>query len=263
MALSYFLKLDKFEGPLDLLLHLIKVNEIDIFNIDIFLLTEQYLKYLRLMHFSDLADTGEFLEMAATLIEIKSRMLIPKEDQKGQDGALDDDDPRKSLQDRLIEYERIRLAAEFLSQMPQMGVQIQTNNEWERLEPLYDDIEAPLTGDPVSLAFLYEQMLKNLDERKPPAKVEAITHKVTVEETILKLKRLLTTVKFALFQGFYKNFTSRYELVVNFLAVLELVKWGEVRVYQQDLNGPIWVHKSDYDEGLLPITRLPQEGVDA
>ncbi|MGE0171476.1 MAG: ScpA family protein [Oligoflexales bacterium] len=258
MALNYFLKLEKFEGPLDLLLHLIKVHEIDIFNIDIFLLTEQYLEYLRLIHFDDLTGAGEFLEMAATLIEIKSRMLIPSEERGAESNDLDDDDPRRPLQDRLIEYERIRLAANFLGTRPQVGVQVLTSREWERLEPLYQDIEYPLTGDPLSLLLLFEQMLRDFAERKPPARVEAITHKVTVEQTIIKLKKLLATVDFALFQGFYKNFQSRYELVVNIMAVLELSKWGDVRVFQQDLNGPIWIHRSDYDSRLLPMEQIAE-----
>jgi segregation and condensation protein A len=258
MALNYFLKLEKFEGPLDLLLHLIKVHEIDIFNIDIFLLTEQYLEYLRLIQFDDLSGAGDFIEMAATLIEIKSRMLIPTEERGADSNDLDDDDPRKPLQDRLIEYERIRLAANFLQTRPQIGVQVLTSREWERLEPLYGDIEYPLTGDPLSLMLLYEQMLRDFSERKPPARVEMVTHKVTVEQTIIKLKKMLATLHFALFQGLYKNFTTRYELVVNIMAILELSKWGDVRVFQQELNGPIWIHRSDYDSRLLPMEQIPE-----
>lgn len=259
MASGYYLKLEQFEGPLDLLLHLIKVNEIDIFNIDIFLLTSQYLKYLRLLKYDDLGDAGEFLEMAATLIEIKSRMLLPNANEKKAEEELAEDDPRRTLQERLIEYEKFKLAAEHLSVLPQIGLQVQTNFEWQRIEPMFADLEAPLIGDVTSLVVLYEQMLRELAERKPPAKVHAKMHMVTVEQKIVELTRLLETVNFALFQGFYKKFASRYELVVHILAVLELSKWGKLKIYQQEASGPIWIYRSGFDEALLPVSRDSQD----
>jgi segregation and condensation protein A len=255
MASTYQLKLRQFEGPLDLLLHLIKINEINIFNIDIYLLTTKYLEYLRLMEFKDLAEAGEFLEMAASLIEIKSRMLIPNEDKTKEGDELAEEDPRKSLQDRLIEYEKFRAAAAFLEQAPQLGVEIMTNAEWKRLEPHYDDVEAPLKGDPATLVVLYEQMLKDFADRKPETKVEAKMHMVSVEEKIEELQKILESLNFALFQGFYKRFASRYELVVYVLAVLELVKWHKAKVYQRELLGPLWVYKFDLDEGKLPLSQ--------
>lgn len=261
MASNYFLKLDQFEGPLDLLIHLIKVNEIDIFNIDVLLLTEQYLAYLRLLKFDDLGDAGEFLEMAATLIEIKTWMLLPHDTAKAGDEE-GENDPRKSLQDRLIEYERFRSAAEHLSAIPQLGEQICTNHEWHRLSPLYEDVEAPLEGDPASLVVMYEQMLKEFAERKPVAKVEATTHMVSVEEKIEEMQRLLDTLKFVLFQGFYEKFSSRYEFVVYILAMLELTKWGKIRIHQEQINGPIWMHRSDFDASLLPSSRDALVGED-
>ena len=160
-----FLKINQFEGPLDLLLHLIKVNEIDVFNIDIYLLTNQYLEYLRLIEFDDLSDAGEFLEMAATLIEIKSRMLLPTE-KKDDLEELDDDDPRKPLQERLVEYETFGKVAEYFERLPQVGVDIQTNNEFKRLEQEYAHVESPLKGDPTSLVILWEQMLRDFSEKK-------------------------------------------------------------------------------------------------
>ena len=256
MASNYFLKLEQFEGPLDLLLHLIKVNEIDIFNIDIYLLTTQYLKYLRTLKYDDLADAGEFLEMAATLIEIKTKMLLPGQQEKVNEEKLDENDPRYDLQERLIEYEKYKAIAEHLGELPQFGDQIRSNFEFQRLAPQYEDIEAPLEGDPASLVILYEQMLRKLSERKPPAKVEAKMHLVTVEEKIEELSKLLTTVNFALFQGFYKNFKSRYELVVYALAALELSKYGNAKLYQQTINGPLWIYSRDFDASKLPMTNI-------
>jgi segregation and condensation protein A len=254
MSANYHLKLQQFEGPLDLLLHLIKLNEINIFNIDIYLLTTKYLEYLRLMKFRDLAEAGEFLEMAASLIEIKSRMLIPTEDKTKDGEELADDDPRKSLQDRLIEYERFRAASKFLENAPQLGVEIMPNCEWRRLEPHYADVEAPMKGDPATLVVMYEQMLKDMSERKPETKVEAKMHLVSVEEKIEELQKILDTLHFALFQGFYKKFASRYELVVYLLATLELAKWNKVKIFQSEMLGPLWVYKTDFDPTKLPIS---------
>lgn len=253
---GYYLRLEQFEGPLDLLLHLIRVNEIDVFNIDILLLSNQYLAHLRVLEFEDLAHVGDFLEMASTLLEIKSRMLLPN-DADGV-GTDDDsaDDPLKDLQARLIEYETFRKASEFFEARPQLGVEIQTSSEWQRLEKVFEGVEAPLRGDPASMVILYEEVLKDFVERKPEVIVEAVTHRVGVQDTIQKLADLLKTVKFVMFQSFYKNYESRYEMVVHILAVLEMSRWGQAKVYQETLVSPLWVYLPDYDENLLPVKRM-------
>lgn len=257
MATGYYLKLEQFEGPLDLLLHLIRVNEIDILNIDIFLLTTQYLKYLRTLNYDDLADASEFLEMAASLIEIKTKMLLPGQEKNGSDDG-DDEDPRQSLQERLLAYEQFKRVAEFLAPRTRFHQVQMTSSEHKRLVPMFDDVEVPLEGDPHSLVILYEQMLQSLSERKPPAVVEAKMHMVTVEQKIEELSKLLETIKFALFQGFYKSFASRYELVVYILAALELSKSGRVKLYQQAVNGPLWIYTSSFDASQLPSS-IPNE----
>ncbi len=254
MTAEYFVKTDQFEGPLDLLLHLIRVHEIDIFAIDVLLLTQEYLSYLRLMRFDDLQQAGDFLEMAATLIEIKTRMLLPH-DEKASSEDGDEDDPIRTLQERLLQYEMFRNVAEHFSQMPQMGVEIQPNNEWNRLLPEYEHIEAPLTGEAATLVVLYEQMLRDLSERKK-AKVTAKVHRITVEETIEKVGKDIETSRFALFQGIYNRLQSRDELVVHVLAMLELVKMKRIQIYQQDMMGPIWMYRMDCDESVLPLGRV-------
>lgn len=253
MAQNYFLKLDQFEGPLDLLLYLIKVNEIDILAIDMVKLSTQYLEYLRMVKFNDLNVAGDFIAMAATMLQIKTRELLPNEagNQSSEDG--DEDDPAATLQQRLLEYEQIRGAADHLATSPQIGHDIQTANEYKRLDVLYEDVDAPLTGDPFTLVILMERMLKDLGERKPEAKVQAVTHLVTLEQKIEELKGIIANVNFVLFQGFYKDFTSRYELVVYILAVLELCKWQQLKVFQQDINGPLWVYEAGFDPQKLPV----------
>ena len=252
MPTAYSVKLQQFEGPLDLLLHLIRVNEFDIFNIDVFMLTSQYIGFLRTVEYEDLADASEFLEMAATLIEIKTKMLLPGQEKSDGDDE-DEEDPRKTLQERLLLYEQFKGAAQFLAPRLNLESEYRTPCEWQRLEKEYEDLEAPLIGDVASLVILYEQMLQALAQRKKPAKVEAKTHLVRVEEKIEELTRMLETLSFALFQGFYKKFASRYELVVYILAALELSKGGKVKLYQQQVNGPLWLYKSDFDRSKLPL----------
>jgi segregation and condensation protein A len=260
---DYFVKTAQFEGPLDLLLHLIRVHEIDVFAIDIFRLTTEYLDYLRLFEFKDLQQAGEFIEMASNLIEIKTRMLLPQEptDDEVINGEVEQD-PLKTLQQRLIEYELFQRAAQFFHQLPQLGVEIQTNQEWNRLNPLYEHIEAPLRGDAASLVVLYEQMLKALTERKS-TKVNLKINRISVEETIEKLYQEIQTTRFALFQGLYQRLESRDELVVNTLAMLELVKAKRLKVYQQEMLGPLWMYCMDFLEAELPINGIVEENSDA
>lgn len=253
MASEYFVKLDQFEGPLDLLLYLIRVHEIDIFQIDTFLLTTQYLNYLRVAEFDDLTDASAFIAMAATLIEIKTRQMLPNADKKeDDDDGLDDDDPAKSLQARLIEYDRFRKAADFFQYSPQMGVQIQTNSEWERLAPKFEHVEAPLKSETTSLVIMYEQMLKDLVDRKP-GRVESKLHRITQQETIELMCKYMEQVQFLLFQGMYSKFKERYEFVVHILAILELCKSGLLSTYQEKLMGPLWVYLRQSNVEELPF----------
>ena len=252
MSSEYFVKLDHFEGPLDLLLHLIRVHEIDIFDIDIFKLSTEYVGYLRLMKFDDLSDAGAFIEMAATLIEIKSRMLLPQDERRVTNEDGEEEDPVQALQQRLIQYEAIRKAAAALALLPQVGVEIQTNWEWQRLEEVFKDVEAPLKGDPAMLVVMYEQMLQSLGDRKV-TRVEAQRHMVSLEEIIARMSADVDVLRFALFQGFYNRFESRYELVVHILAVLELARQFKMKFYQQDLMGPLWIYQPDCEVTDLPF----------
>lgn len=261
MSSEYFVKLDRFEGPLDLLLHLIRVHEIDIFAIDILRLATEYLSYLRLVRYDDLAEAGEFIAMGAQLIEIKSRSLLPSEDRKvlNEDGI--EEDPVKTLQDRLLQYEMIRRAADWFSQMPQMGVEIQTGHEHERLAEVFKDVETPLEGDPARLIVMYEQMMCDLADRKAN-KIEATTHSITLEQTIERLSEYIDTVRYGMFQGLYNKFRSRYDMVVHFMAILELSKQGKTKILQQDMMGPLWVYRADLDETFLPLATATMEAHD-
>jgi len=252
MSNEYFVRTEQFEGPMDLLLHLVKVYEIDIFDIDVLKLTREYLDFLRKMRFADLGQASEFIEMAATLIEIKTRLLLPHDEKGATDDGDSDDDPLRTLQERLIQYEAFRNAAEHFSQMPQLGVEIQTNTEWDRLGPLYEHVEAPLTGDSASMVIMYEQMLRGLLDRKKSVVTRKL-HAISVEEVIDRLERDLEAQRFALFQGYYNRFQSRYELVAYVLAMLELSKMKKLKMYQQELKGPLWIYRFEFESDILPV----------
>lgn len=255
MNSKYFVKVEQFEGPLDLLLHLIKLNEIDIFNINIFELTNQYLEYLRILEFDNLQQAGEFLEMAATLIEIKSRLLLPQGGERlGTDEDNTTDDTLINLQQRLIEYERFKQAAKILEQSYCNYPITYSSYECKRLEPFYEGIELPLQVDATMLVVLYEQLLKNIPQKKQ-GKIHAKINKVNIDEKIEEILSLLENFNFALFQSFYNRFASRYELVIYILAILELIKLGKIRYYQESALGPLWIYKYDFDEQNLPLSK--------
>ena len=198
------------------------------------------------MEFEDLTDAAAFMGLASQLIEMKSKSLLPTEKHKGVNDEDVAEDPTKTLEYRLQQYDTFRKAAAFFENAPQVGVDIQTNQEWKRLSPKYEHIQAPLRGDPTTLVILYEQMLSGLSERKPP-RVTAMTHRISVEEIIEKMRSFIDKASFALFQGLYNKMPARYNLVASVLAMLQLVRDGELNIHQESMHGPIWMYKKDMD----------------
>ncbi len=255
MSAKHFIKLQQFEGPLDLLLQLIRVHELNIFDIDLVLLTEQYLQFLRLVGFKDLNDASSFIAMAATLIEVKSRRLLPA---LGKDEGLaglaldEEEDPALVLQRRLLEYELFRNCAQFLTQHAARGELLKHSNEWDRLEKKFEHIEAPLIGEGTTLLILYEQMLSTLTERRP-AKVEAESEAISLNDILSYIKELVHKADILQLQNLYQQINSRYELIAYFLAILQLVRDGEILIYQQELMGPVWLYRVNLSEESLQI----------
>ena len=248
MAGKYFVRLEHFEGPLDLLLHLIRVHELNIFNIDLLVLTTQYLNHLRLMRFRDLKDAATFLEMAATLIEIKSRSLLPGQEESsgGQDDSDEPEDPALALQKRLIEYEHFKRAAAHLAGSPATASLCCPSGIQEGLAKKYESTEAPLKGDPATLLILYEQMLTTLADRRPVT-IKAVKDSITVEELIERLRESVEKSFFLLFQSLYPKITTRYEFVAWILAILQLVRDRELKIHQETMMGPVWIYGNNID----------------
>lgn len=223
---SYTIRLNGFEGPLDLLLHLIRKNEIDIFNIPIALITEQYMEYLRIMKTLNLDIAGEYLLMASTLLHIKSRMLLPRreEEEKGQE-----EDPRAELVQRLLEYQKYKAAAEELTLRPMLYRDVfirlippDTENEEEQEErievTLFDLLEA------------FRQMMKRAKEEPTH---EIALERITVEERIQEILSLLKEEKKSIaFHLLFPEGASKRMIIVTFLAILELVKMKWIRIFQ-------------------------------
>lgn len=245
---SYFLKLDQFEGPLDLLLHLIKAHELDIFEIDLFVLTTQYLDYLRLSKFRHLKEAAAFIEMAASLIEIKSKSLLPREKSDAEliDGESDDEDitDEAKLRQRLLQYEMVKNAAKYLDQLAS-SQRSYPNQLWRLWEDKTADIEAPIKGDRHTLLILYEQMLASLVERRP-VRVTALRDSVLIDKIIEKLAAMVERIEVLLFSKLYSKIESRYELVVYILALLQLTADKKLCLHQEEAFGPLWLYSKGF-----------------
>ena len=258
MATHYFLKLEHFEGPLDLLLHLIRVNELNIFDINLLTLTTQYLEYLRLVRFDDLKDAASFLEMAASLIEIKSYQLLPRDTAKtAGEGDLEgtDDSGLKDLQQRLFEFETFKQAGAYLATQGTTSFKHFTSHEGQRLDLIYGEKCEELIGDPAVLLILYEQMLSTLSERQP-AHLSARGEALTIGELMGRIREYLDKLRFYMLQSAYAQMNSRYELIAYILAMLQLARDREIKLYQEADLGPIWLlHKEQNAAETIPAAQ--------
>jgi segregation and condensation protein A len=221
----YTVRLEMFEGPLDLLLHLIHKNEIDITNIPIALITEQYLEYLKLMKVLNLDVAGEYLLMASTLLHIKSKMLLPTSpEEKEEEG----EDPRAELVRKLLEYQKYKNAAAELESRPMLDRDVFIRLALaDNAEPREEEkIE-------VNLFELLEVFRQVLEKAKPEAVHEVILERISVEEKVQEILSLLQREKRSIaFHLLFPEQASRRLIVITFLAILELVKTRLVRIFQ-------------------------------
>jgi len=224
-SFPYTVRLEMFEGPLDLLLHLINKNELDITNIPIALITEQYLEYLKLMRVPNLDVAGEYLLMASTLLHIKSKMLLPMSSEEEEEAG---EDPRAELVRRLLEYQRYKEAAFELERRPMLDrdVFIRSTPVGAEEPPEEERVE-------VSLFELLEAFRQILERAKPEAFHEVILERLTVEEKLQEILLLLQREKRSMaFHLLFPEQASRRVIVVTFLAILELVKMKRIRIFQ-------------------------------
>ena len=230
--MSYAIKLDIFEGPLDLLLYLIKKNEVDIYNIPIAVITEQYLNHLELMRSMNLDLAGEYLVLAATLLNIKSKMLLPPEEK--EEGEEEQPDPRAELVRQLLEYQTFKEAALALGQRTLLerdvfkrGIvpEIKTEPDEELIE--------------VDLFQLVEAFREIVSGLKDEDLLEIDTEKMSLSDRIHEIMERLSVEKSMHFRDLLADVHDRRMIIYTLLAVLELMKMRIVRAYQTHAFGPI------------------------
>jgi len=233
----YPVHLDNFEGPLDLLLHLIKRNEVNIYDIPIHTITKQYLDYIDLMQELNLDIAGEFLVMAATLIHIKSRMLLPRPDPLQEDP---EEDPREALVRRLLEHQKFKAAAELLHERETLR-----SAQWTRPDGPIAAIagEAPEPEVEVDLFSLISAFRTVVERAKQRPKVYLPSEQIPIEERIEQLMARLSETEACGFDDLFADVQSRAGLIVTFLAMLEMIRLKLVRVFQSGVVGPIRIYK--------------------
>ena len=222
--MGYKIRLDVFEGPLDLLLYLIKKEELDIYDIPITRITEQYLEYLGMMEVMDLDIAGEFLVMAATLMQIKSRLLLPP-DPEGVE--TEEEDPRAELVRRLLEYKAYKEAAERLKgfELGRSGIFPRFNVESE-----IDGTDSPFSD--VSLFDLVSAFSKVLKALPPETFHDISKDEFSVSEKVHEIFHRLVREPRIYFSALFKSAKNKYEVITTFLALLELIRLKEVSIRQ-------------------------------
>ena len=237
----YNVKLQTFEGPLDLLLYLIRKNELDIYDISITQITEQYIEYLNLMKMLDLEIAGEFLVMAATLIQMKSEALLPA------GVSVETEEPmmtREELVRQLLEYKKFKGAAIMLSEFEETQQMLFTRKS---VEPVLDDLDLKEFRIEVTLFDLlsaFGRVLKSLPDSQLVGFREET---VTVQQKIDEIMGLLETQKRVEFSTIFSKNCSRLEIIVTFLAILELIKSHKIIARQAYIFSKIWLYKSRID----------------
>jgi segregation and condensation protein A len=236
---SIRIKLQSFEGPLDLLVHLIRKNKVDVYDIPIAIITRQYLDYLNLMQELNLDLASEFLVMAATLIHIKSRMLLPRPETAAGD-PMDEEDPRDALVRRLLEHDRFKAAAELLHERETLRSAQWTRPD-ARIEAIAgDDYEPELEVDLFSLLSAFRLVLERARERPP---VPLPPEQMSIETRIEQLLDRLSETDACGFEDLFDDAAGRPGLIVTFLALLEMIRLKLVRVFQSAELGAIRVYK--------------------
>jgi segregation and condensation protein A len=226
------LKIGEFAGPLDLLLFLIKQEQANIFDIPIAKITDEYLRYIRLMKSLDIAVAGDFLVMAATLIEIKSRMLLPQE-------IINEDeefeDPRKELVERLLEYEKFKSAAQMLWEKTTVEQSIFPRGKIES-----DENNAEINVGVFDILTVFQKILAR---HKAEIKLEIEREEISLADMLKNLKKRILLGKELSLMIFFEEMHTRRELVTAFIAVLEIVRTESVKLIQKVTFGDIILKK--------------------
>ncbi|NUM53381.1 MAG: segregation/condensation protein A [Candidatus Hydrogenedentes bacterium] len=223
------LHLEKFEGPLEVLLYLIKSQEIDIFDIPIVKVTEQFLRFIEVMSEENLEVTGDFLVMAATLIQIKSKMLLPPDVETAEDEEFEDEDPRMELVEKLLEYRRYRDVAERLQFLESERERLFARSTKPALDLPPEEEEEMLEVTLYDLVTAFKGVLRYFTEDN----IHTIAGEgASVDEKVEYIEERLAREGSVAWTELFKECRSRVELVCCFLAILELCRMGRIRAHQ-------------------------------
>jgi len=242
--MSYEIKLDIFEGPLDLLLYLIRKNEIDIYNIPIALITAQYLEYLEMMRFLNLDLAGEYLVLASTLVHIKSKMLLPPVE--GESEEEEGEDPRAELVQQLLEYQAFKEAALNLDSRPLLERDVFTRGAPEEaLFPEEGEAEAMIEIGVFELVAAFRRIVAGLER---PEEMEIDVEKISLADRINEILERLLEEKQVTFEALIGERRERRRIIYTFLAILELMKLRMIRAYQAGPFGAIRIFPAVEEE---------------
>ena len=258
MTKACTIKIDNFEGPFDLLFHLIEKNKVNIYDIPINEITDQYMDYLYSMQEMDLEIASEFLVMAATLLHIKSKMLLPDPKEKQEEEA----DPREELVTRLVEYRKYKDFSEVLKEK---------EAEWRKLYYKLPEVveikreDEILELSPDKLKTIYEELLtKNIEKinRRAVEMDKIIQHeKVTLRSKVKEITKILLKKTFFIFSEIFSlKKRSKVEVVTGFLAILEMAKMKKVTIEQRSFNSEIFVYRAGKDHKVLEDEKIAIDG---
>ena len=235
---GYAVSLPAFEGPLDLLLHLCQKHELNILDIPISFITEKYLEYLAVMQLMHLDIASEYLVMAATLAHIKSKELLPAPPPGQDDGLLEEEeDPRQALIRRLLEYQKYKLAGEQLSSRGIEGRDVFLRGA--EIEEAARSGLPPLAEVPLyALVEAFQAVLSRAKLRIPE---EVIADRISLADRIQELADLLRPRRRLTFEALFEGLTTKFDLVITFLALLEMTRLRMTRLAQTEALGPIYV----------------------
>ena len=247
MEIEY--KLQVFEGPLDLLLHLIEKNKVDIYDIPIVTITEQYLEYVEQMQESDMDVMSEFLVMAATLIQIKSKMLLPKEEKEEEE----EEDPRAELVRRLLEYKMYKYAALELKDMeldasyyiykkPTIPEEVESYKEKVDPVALVDGMTLNKLND------IFKSIMRKQVEKVDPIRSKFGTiekEEINIEERMIQIREEVRGLKGISFRTLLESQPTRMNIIITFMSILELMKVGAITIRQEEIFGDIVIDSLD------------------
>lgn len=233
--MTYQISLEVFEGPMDLLLHLIRKNKLDIYDIPISMITDQYLEYIEAMKELDIEVASEFVVTASTLLAIKAKMLLPKHDDLDEE---EEEDPRLELVQRLLEYQQYKSVVDVFKELETQSAKVYTKPIDEELVQELAQKVNPLENISFEqLTSLFKDVIERIPEEE---KFHEISRSVlTIGDVMKSVTKILSQKKEVYFQDILPHRLTRYEIVIYFLAVLELIRKEIMLVRQAENFGPI------------------------